>query len=91
LALFQDPYKPGGAVGHPARPRLIHLSVRESVSHITFNYSAENGLGLTELVNKYVKIVNRWGIASQIFFKINFYIVRAGRAKKYHPRLYFQF
>jgi hypothetical protein len=55
----------------PAQPRLIRLSV----SDITFNYSAENGLGPTDLVNKYVKIVNQWGIVSQIFVKINLYIM----------------
>jgi hypothetical protein len=60
---------------YPAQPRLICLSVCESVSKISFNYSAENGLGPTDAVNKYVKIVNQRGIVSQIFFKINVYIM----------------
>ena len=40
---------------YPAQPRLICLSVCESVSKISFNYSAENGLGPTDAVNKYKK------------------------------------
>ncbi len=35
------------------RTVLICLSVCPSVHHITFNYSAENGLGPTDSVNKY--------------------------------------
>ncbi len=62
---------PGGTVGYPAHPRLIRLSVRPSFCHITFKFSAENRLGPTDSINKYVKIVNRRGIGSQIFFEIN--------------------
>jgi hypothetical protein len=68
-------HTPGGAVGYPAQPRLIRPPVRQSLSKITFNYSAENGLGPTDLVNKYVKMVNQRGIVSQIFFKINLYLM----------------
>ena len=46
-----------------------------SVSKISFNYSAENCPGPTDLANKYVEIVNRREIVSQIFFKINLYIM----------------
>jgi hypothetical protein len=56
-------------------PPQINSSVRPSVSHISFNYSAENFPGPTDLVNKYVKIVNRRGIVCQIFFIINLYIM----------------
>ena len=65
--------KLGGTVGYPAHPRLISLSVSPSFSKIFFNYSAENLPGPTDLVNKYVKIVNQWGIVSQIFSKIYLY------------------
>ena len=51
-------YLPGEAIGYPTQLRLICLSVRSSVCHITFNYSVGNCLGPTDLVNKYVKIVN---------------------------------
>ena len=68
------PLLPGGTVGYPAHPRLICPSICLSVRQISFNYSAENCLGPTDSVNKYVKIMNRRGIVSQIFFKINLYI-----------------
>ena len=59
-------------------PTQFNSSVRPSVilSIISlFNYSAEKGLGPSESVNKYTKIVNRRGIVSQIFFKMNLYIM----------------
>ena len=45
-------------VGYPAQPRLIHQSVCESLSHITFNYSAENHPGPTDLVKHSLKIAD---------------------------------
>jgi hypothetical protein len=48
----------------------VSLSFRPSS---TFKFSAENRLGPTDSINKYVKIVNRRGIVSQIFFEINLY------------------
>ena len=51
-------FLPGGTVGYPAQPRLIAESVCESVRHITFNYSAENCPGPTNLVKYSLKIVN---------------------------------
>ncbi len=49
---------PGGTVGYPAHPRLIRPSVSPSVCHITFNYSAENRPGPTDLVKYSLKNVN---------------------------------
>jgi hypothetical protein len=46
---------PGGTVGYPAHPRLIHPSVRQSVCHIRFTYSAENRPGPTDLVKYCLK------------------------------------
>ena len=60
-------YLPGGT--RLPSPPQINSSVSPSVCKITF--SAENCLDPTDLVNKYVKIVNRRGIVSQIFFEIN--------------------
>ena len=48
---------PGGTVGYPAQPRLIHPS-SESVSKISFNYYAANCPGPTILVKYSLKIVN---------------------------------
>ncbi len=56
-AAYQVP-QPGGAVDYPAQPRLIRLSPESSVSHITFNYSAENCPGPTDLVKYSLKIVD---------------------------------
>ena len=52
----------GGTVGYPTQLRLICLSVCLSVcplSDITFNYSAENCPGPTDLV-KYLLDIDRW-------------------------------
>ena len=57
-------YLPGGAIGYPAQPRLIRLSVCPSVSGISFNFFAGNGPGPKDLFNKYVKIGNWRGIVS---------------------------
>ncbi len=43
-----------GAVGYPAHPQLICLSVRQS-SDATFNYSAENRPGPIDLVKYLLK------------------------------------
>jgi hypothetical protein len=51
-------FLPGRTVGYPAHPRLIRPSVRQSVRHITFNFSADNGPGPTDLVKYCLKIVN---------------------------------
>ena len=56
-------------------PPVSHLS------KISFNYSAEKCQGPTDLVNKYVKSVNRRAIVSQIFFKINILILAKNQGK----------
>jgi hypothetical protein len=58
MELLECSTLPGGTVGYPAHPRLICLSVRESVCGITFNYSAENRPGPTDLVKYCLKNVN---------------------------------
>ncbi len=40
--LDHKPLLPGGTLVYPAQPRLISLSVCESVCGISFTYSAEN-------------------------------------------------
>ncbi len=72
------------AVGYPAQPKLICPSVCESACDITFNYSVEICPGPKDLVNKYVTIVNRRGIVSQIFFKINLYIMILAKIRVIH-------
>jgi hypothetical protein len=49
---------PGETAGYPAQPRLIRPSTCQSVSEISFNYTAENCPSPTDLVNYSLKIVN---------------------------------
>jgi hypothetical protein len=53
----QGYHMPGGTVGYPAQPRLIRSSV-SPLSDITFNCTAENCPGPTNLVKYSLKIVN---------------------------------
>ena len=50
--------KPGEAIGYPAQLRLIRPSVCQSLSQLSFNYSAENYPGPTDLVKYSLKIVD---------------------------------
>ena len=63
---------PGGTVGYPAHPRLIPPSVRLSVCHITFNYSAENFPGPTDLEKYSLKNVNWRKLRVRYFLKLVF-------------------